>query len=102
MKIVPERIKTERQHIGAGLSESWSKVMFKKVVHIFTEHKILRGMISYAVLWPVGSLIEQTLVEKRNLQTYDWKKCLRCNYTRDFTKFPHLNHIDLTNFTDFQ
>ncbi|XP_055322121.1 mpv17-like protein 2 [Sitodiplosis mosellana] len=51
--------------------------MFKKVAHIFTEYKILRGMVSYAVLWPVGSLIEQTLVEKRNWQTYNWNKCLR-------------------------
>ncbi|XP_031619863.1 protein sym1 isoform X2 [Contarinia nasturtii] len=51
--------------------------MFKKVTHVFNEYKILRGMLSYAVLWPVGSLMEQTLVEKRNWQTYDWKKCLR-------------------------
>lgn len=56
------------------------RIMFKKVVHIFTEYKILRGMLSYAVLWPVGSLIEQTWVEKRNWQTYNWNKCLRCEY----------------------
>lgn len=35
-------------------------------------------MLSYAILWPVGSLIEQRLIEKKTFETYDWKKCLRC------------------------
>lgn len=55
--------------------------MLKKIGHILTEYKILRGMLSYAVLWPTGSLIEQTLMEKRNWRTYDWNKCLRCVFT---------------------
>lgn len=67
--------------------------MFKKVVHIFTEYKIIRGMLSYAVLWPVGSLIEQTMVEKRNWQTYDWKKCVRCDYVRDVVKMDFFSHL---------
>lgn len=61
--------------------------MFKHVAHVFREYKILRGMVSYAVLWPVGSLIEQTLVEKKNFQTYDWKKCLRFDIIFYFYSF---------------
>lgn len=51
--------------------------MFRAAIQILNEHKVLRGMLSYATLWPMGSLIEQTLVEKRNWKTYDWKKCLK-------------------------
>lgn len=54
--------------------------MLQKIRHFFAEYQIIRGMVSYAVLWPTGSLVEQTLVEKRNWQTYDWNKCLRYNY----------------------
>lgn len=53
------------------------KNMFRLAAHFLNEYKIVRGMLSYAVLWPMGSLIEQTLVEKRNWHTYDWTKCLR-------------------------
>ncbi|XP_031619862.1 protein sym1 isoform X1 [Contarinia nasturtii] len=72
--------------------------MFKKVTHVFNEYKILRGMLSYAVLWPVGSLMEQTLVEKRNWQTYDWKKCLRCDLNVHYILFFFL-HISHPIFT---
>lgn len=58
-------------------NQSHSRKMFKRLVFITNEYKIVRGMISYAVLWPLGSLIEQTLVEDRNFRTYDWMKCLR-------------------------
>lgn len=51
--------------------------MYKRVVHLLNEYKILRGMISYSVLWPIGSLMEQTFIEKKNYDTYNWKKCLR-------------------------
>uniref|UniRef100_W8C6Y9 Mpv17-like protein n=1 Tax=Ceratitis capitata TaxID=7213 RepID=W8C6Y9_CERCA len=39
-------------------------------------HPLAKGMISYAVLWPTGCLIQQTM-EGKNLKTYDWMSCLR-------------------------
>ncbi|XP_036320218.1 PXMP2/4 family protein 4-like [Rhagoletis pomonella] len=39
-------------------------------------HPLARGCISYAVIWPTSSLIQQT-IEGRNLKTYDWIRCLR-------------------------
>lgn len=55
--------------------------MLQKIRHFFAEYQIIRGMVSYAVLWPTGSLVEQTLVEKRNWRTYDFNKCLRLEPT---------------------
>lgn len=51
--------------------------MFRTARQFLNEYKVVRGMLSYAILWPMGCLIEQTLVEKKSWQTYDWKKCLR-------------------------
>ncbi|ALC48245.1 CG14777, partial [Drosophila busckii] len=39
-------------------------------------HPLTRGAAVYAVLWPTGSLIQQSL-EGRNLKTYDWGRALR-------------------------
>ncbi|KAH8318128.1 hypothetical protein KR074_010471 [Drosophila pseudoananassae] len=51
--------------------------MFRNFVNFTNKHRVIRGMISYGTLWPCGSLIEQTLIERRTFQTYDWMKCLR-------------------------
>ncbi|XP_037938383.1 mpv17-like protein [Teleopsis dalmanni] len=39
-------------------------------------HPLTRGAITYAVLWPFGSLVQQT-IEGRNYTNYDWKQCVR-------------------------
>ncbi|XP_005177624.3 mpv17-like protein [Musca domestica] len=39
-------------------------------------HPLLRGSLSYAILWPTSSLIQQTL-EGKNLKTYDYMRALR-------------------------
>lgn len=39
-------------------------------------HPMVKGAVTYAILWPTGSLIQQTL-EGRNLKTYDWMRALR-------------------------
>ncbi|XP_016037668.2 protein sym1 isoform X1 [Drosophila simulans] len=41
-----------------------------------TRYPIVRGMISYSLIWPTGSLIQQT-VEGRRWGTYDWWRVLR-------------------------
>ncbi|XP_073824036.1 pasang lhamu isoform X1 [Musca autumnalis] len=52
-------------------------LMLRKFSEFTHKYKILRGMIAYGLLWPCGSLAEQTLIEKRTFRTYDWKKCLK-------------------------
>lgn len=39
-------------------------------------HPLIRGSITYAILWPTGSLIHQTL-EGKNFRTYDYMRMLR-------------------------
>lgn len=51
--------------------------MYRQLVYYSNQYHIARGMLSYATLWPLGSLIEQKLVEKRSFETFDWQKCLR-------------------------
>ncbi|XP_075155394.1 mpv17-like protein [Haematobia irritans] len=41
-----------------------------------TAHPLVRGCISYAVLWPTSSLIQQT-IEGKNFKTYDYMRALR-------------------------
>ncbi|TMW40862.1 hypothetical protein DOY81_014059 [Sarcophaga bullata] len=45
-----------------------------------TAHPLIRGSITYAILWPTSSIIQQTL-EGKNFRTYDYKRVLRfCLY----------------------
>ncbi|XP_067636216.1 mpv17-like protein isoform X2 [Eurosta solidaginis] len=39
-------------------------------------HPLAKGVMSYAIIWPTGCLIQQTL-EGRDLKTYDWMRCMR-------------------------
>lgn len=43
---------------------------------LFSKYPILRGVVSYAALWPTGSLIQQTIEGKR-FPNYDYMRCLR-------------------------
>ncbi|XP_016947985.1 uncharacterized protein LOC108023224 isoform X1 [Drosophila biarmipes] len=43
---------------------------------LIARYPIMRGMISYSLIWPTGSLIQQT-VEGRRWGTYDWWRVLR-------------------------
>ncbi|CAG9806899.1 unnamed protein product [Chironomus riparius] len=44
------------------------------------KHRIVRGMIAYSVLWPVGSMVQQTF-EGKSFREFDWKRILRfCLY----------------------
>lgn len=42
---------------------------------VFKNHPIVKGMVTYAVIWPTGSLIQQTL-EGKDLRTFNYKQCL--------------------------
>lgn len=45
------------------------------VKEVLKEYPIIRGMISYSILYPIGSIIEQTFIEDKNIKTYNYVKC---------------------------
>ncbi|XP_016971998.1 uncharacterized protein LOC108039482 isoform X1 [Drosophila rhopaloa] len=51
-------------------------LLWKNLKVLVTRYPIMRGMISYSLIWPTGSLIQQT-VEGRRWGTYDWWRVLR-------------------------
>lgn len=59
------------------------------IVEVTNEYKILRGMISYSALWPLGCLLQQTFEGKR-WNNYDWKRCLRYSLYGTFVSAPML------------
>ncbi|XP_055919335.1 mpv17-like protein isoform X2 [Eupeodes corollae] len=64
--------------------------MFHQIRTLSNKWKIIRGMISYGIIWPCASLIEQTLVEKKTFKNYDWMKCLRFSLFGAFFMGPSL------------
>lgn len=52
------------------------KLSFQKMQKYLVKYPVTRGMLSYSIIWPVGNLIQQIL-GGANLDTIDWKKCLR-------------------------
>lgn len=62
---------------------------WKYIVNVTNEYKILRGMISYSALWPLGCILQQTF-EGRTWQNYDWKRCLRYSLYGTFVSAPML------------
>lgn len=52
-----------------------STKMIRFVKEFMREYKIVRGMLAYSILWPIGSMAQQTFVEGKNFRTYDYKKC---------------------------
>lgn len=47
-------------------------------------------MVSYSILWPIGNILEQTFVEKKTFDTYDWKKVMRFSLYGAFVMGPTL------------
>ncbi|XP_063706759.1 mpv17-like protein [Culicoides brevitarsis] len=52
-------------------------VVFRLIHDITGRFKVVRGALAYAILWPFGCLLQQTILEKRTFKDYDWHKCLR-------------------------
>lgn len=48
--------------------------MFSKFVIISQKYPIVRGMISYACIWPMGSIIQQKIAGQDQI---DYKRCIR-------------------------
>lgn len=64
--------------------------MAGKIRMFNTRHPMIRGMISYAVLWPCGSAIQQ-VIEGKTLETFDWKRCFRFGVYGAFVVAPMLH-----------
>ncbi|XP_058467128.1 mpv17-like protein [Malaya genurostris] len=62
---------------------------WRYIVDITNEYKILRGMLSYSALWPLGCLLQQTF-EGRRPNNYDWERCLRYSLYGTFISAPML------------
>ncbi|XP_061387249.1 uncharacterized protein LOC133322250 [Musca vetustissima] len=43
---------------------------------ILTKYPVTRGMVSYSLIWPTSSLIQQTF-ENKEFGHFDWWRCLR-------------------------
>ncbi|XP_045473142.1 mpv17-like protein isoform X1 [Harmonia axyridis] len=50
--------------------------VLSRFVAFTNRHPIVRGMISYATIWPVSNIIQQSMAGK-TLETYDWTTPLR-------------------------
>lgn len=50
--------------------------VFSKFLAFTRRHPIVRGMISYATIWPTSCIIQQTMAGKR-WDNYEWMQALR-------------------------
>lgn len=41
---------------------------------VVKRYPIVRGMLSYALIWPTSSLIQQTFIQKKTWENYDWSQ----------------------------
>lgn len=48
--------------------------VLQKVKNFTTKYPVTRGMASYAVIWPVGSIIQQTIT---GVEEYDYARAAR-------------------------
>ncbi|XP_053673878.1 mpv17-like protein [Anopheles nili] len=47
-----------------------------RILQWVKQYPVVRGMITYSLLWPTGCFIQQKLAGKK-MNEIDWKKCLR-------------------------
>ncbi|XP_013200051.2 mpv17-like protein [Amyelois transitella] len=50
--------------------------VMSRCVVVFKKYPLIRGMASYAIIWPTSSLIQQTF-EGKTIENYDWQRCAR-------------------------
>lgn len=53
--------------------------MMSRIREIFTRYPLLRGMVSYSLLWPTSALIQQKIAGK-SWSEIDWAKCARFSF----------------------
>lgn len=50
-----------------------------RIRDVFTRYPLLRGMVSYSILWPTSAFIQQKIVGK-SWSEIDWAKCARFSF----------------------
>lgn len=50
--------------------------VLSRFVAFTNRHPVVRGMISYATIWPTSCILQQTIAGK-NVENYDWIQALR-------------------------
>lgn len=53
--------------------------MMSRIREIFTRYPLLRGMVSYSILWPTSAFIQQKISGK-SWSEIDWAKCARFSF----------------------
>lgn len=53
--------------------------MMSRIREIFTRYPLLRGMVSYSLLWPTSAFIQQKIAGK-SWSEIDWAKCARFSF----------------------
>ncbi|XP_055711217.1 mpv17-like protein [Phlebotomus papatasi] len=64
-------------------------VFLRKLKLVTSQYPILRGMIAYSIIWPMGSLVQQTIAGRR-WDTFDYRRCLRFSIYGTFFVAPTL------------
>ncbi|XP_074031240.1 mpv17-like protein [Leptinotarsa decemlineata] len=64
-------------------------VIFSKIVALTRHYPVVRGMISYGMIWPTSCIIQQTIAGK-TLENYDWMQALRYSLYGCFITAPTL------------
>lgn len=54
-------------------------MVMARIREIFTRYPLLRGMVSYSILWPTSAFIQQKIAGK-SWSEIDWEKCARFSF----------------------
>lgn len=73
--------------IGLHKFKRFGKSKSEPAFQVFRKHPVTRGMASYLFMWPVGSLIQQTLTSN---EKYDWWRIIRFGLYGAFITAPAL------------
>ncbi|XP_055912507.1 mpv17-like protein [Eupeodes corollae] len=63
--------------------------LLSKFKVLITKYPMARGMVSYSLIWPTSSIIQQ-YIEGKTLGTIDWWRCLRFSLYGGFFVAPTL------------
>lgn len=51
--------------------------IISRVRAVCQRYPLVRGMLSYSVIWPTSCIIQQTVISGQPLSEIDWAKCAR-------------------------
>ncbi|KAG5671233.1 hypothetical protein PVAND_001442 [Polypedilum vanderplanki] len=75
--------------IEVKVDKQKANYLLNTALKFLRKHRIVRGMLSYSILWPVGCMLQQTF-EGKSISEYDWKRILRFCIYGTFIQGPAL------------